>query len=112
MARLAALDDLLPTLAGVLDVRDVFERVSAIARNVIPHDIPSSAGARGRGMAIARKERSVPPAPADITDLRVVERSMIQKALEAARYNKSMAAKSLGLSRKQLYARLRQHGID
>jgi transcriptional regulator with GAF, ATPase, and Fis domain len=36
--RLEVLDELLPTLAGVLDIRDVFERVSAIAQNVIPHD--------------------------------------------------------------------------
>jgi len=30
LARLEALDDLLPTLAGVLDIREVFERVSSI----------------------------------------------------------------------------------
>src|SRR5262245_63518478 len=36
--RLQALDELLPTLTGVLDIRDVFERVAAIARRVIPHD--------------------------------------------------------------------------
>lgn len=36
--RLEALDELLPTLSGVLDIRDVFERVAAIARRVIAHD--------------------------------------------------------------------------
>ena len=36
--RLEALDELLPTLTGVLDIREVFERVSGIARSVIPHD--------------------------------------------------------------------------
>jgi GAF domain-containing protein len=41
LARLIALDELLPTLAGVLDIREVFERVSAIARRVIPHDLMS-----------------------------------------------------------------------
>jgi PAS domain S-box-containing protein len=39
--RLEALDELLPTLAGVLDVREVFERISAIARKVVPHDMLS-----------------------------------------------------------------------
>jgi PAS domain S-box-containing protein len=39
--RLEALDELLPTLSGVLDVREVFERVSAIARKVVPHDMMS-----------------------------------------------------------------------
>src|SRR5262245_58182220 len=41
LARLAALDELLPTLADVLDIREVFERVSIIAKNVIPHDTMS-----------------------------------------------------------------------
>jgi transcriptional regulator with GAF, ATPase, and Fis domain len=39
--RLEALDELLPMLAGVLDIREVFERVSAIARKVLPHDLLS-----------------------------------------------------------------------
>ncbi len=38
LRRLEALDELLPTLAGVLDIRDVFARVSDIARRVLPHD--------------------------------------------------------------------------
>src|SRR2546426_1831474 len=32
LRRLENLDELLPTLAGVLDIREVFERVSAIAK--------------------------------------------------------------------------------
>jgi len=36
---LEMLDGLLSTLAGVLDVREVFERVSGIARKVLPHDL-------------------------------------------------------------------------
>jgi PAS domain S-box-containing protein len=36
--RLEALDELLAALSGVLDIREVFERVSAIAKKVIPHD--------------------------------------------------------------------------
>jgi transcriptional regulator with GAF, ATPase, and Fis domain len=50
------------------------------------------------------------PAP-DTTDLRVLERTTIQRALQDARHNKSRAAKILGLTRKQLYVRLRQHGL-
>jgi transcriptional regulator with GAF, ATPase, and Fis domain len=38
LRRLEALEELLPTLAGVLDVRDVFGRVSEIAQRVLPHD--------------------------------------------------------------------------
>jgi transcriptional regulator with GAF, ATPase, and Fis domain len=41
LRRLEALDELLPTLAGVLDIREVFERMSAIAMKVLPHDMMS-----------------------------------------------------------------------
>ena len=41
LRRLEALDELLPTLAGVLDIREVFERMSAIAMTVLPHDMMS-----------------------------------------------------------------------
>jgi transcriptional regulator of acetoin/glycerol metabolism len=37
---------------------------------------------------------------------------MIEKALQNARFNKSEAAKLLGLTRAQLYVRLRKHGLD
>ncbi len=45
-------------------------------------------------------------------DLRSVERAMIEKAMKDARFNKSEAAKALGLTRAQLYVRLRKHGLD
>jgi transcriptional regulator with GAF, ATPase, and Fis domain len=38
LRRLDALDELLPTLAEVLDVREVFARIGEIAKRVIPHD--------------------------------------------------------------------------
>jgi DNA-binding NtrC family response regulator len=44
--------------------------------------------------------------------LRDIERTAIERALLDARYNKSHAARMLGLSRKQLYVRLRHHGLD
>jgi PAS domain S-box-containing protein len=50
--------------------------------------------------------------PADTTDLRSLERATIERALQDARHNKSQAAKKLGLTRKQLYVRLRQHGLE
>ena len=39
LKRLEALDELLPTLSGVLDVREVFVRISEITKQVLPHDI-------------------------------------------------------------------------
>jgi transcriptional regulator with PAS, ATPase and Fis domain len=46
-----------------------------------------------------------------VGDLVEIERGMVAKALSDARYNKSDAARALGLSRKQLYVRLRRFGL-
>jgi PAS domain S-box-containing protein len=45
-------------------------------------------------------------------DLQTMERTMIEQALRAARFNKSKAAKALGLTRTQLYVRMRKHGFN
>jgi len=37
---------------------------------------------------------------------------MIKQALEESRYNKSIAAKKLGLTRAQLYTRLKRYDLD
>ena len=41
-----------------------------------------------------------------------MERAMIEQALQTAHFNKSKAAKSLGLTRKQLYVRMRKYGFE
>jgi DNA-binding NtrC family response regulator len=53
---------------------------------------------------------SLPAAPA--VDLQSMERAMIEQALQNARFNKSKAAKALGLTRHQLYIRMRKHGFE
>ena len=60
----------------------------------------------------ARSPTSSPPTSGVSGDLRSVEREMIVKALEETHFNKSAAAKALGLTRAQLYVRLRKHGLD
>jgi PAS domain S-box-containing protein len=59
---------------------------------------------------------SVTEAPASVSpppgDLQSMERSMIEQALQAARFNKSKAAKALGLTRHQLYIRMRKYGFE
>jgi transcriptional regulator with GAF, ATPase, and Fis domain len=44
-------------------------------------------------------------------DLKSVERALIAKALDDAHFNKAEAARALGLTRAQLYVRLRKHGL-
>ncbi len=46
------------------------------------------------------------------SDLQSLERAMIEQALESTRFNKSKAAKLVGLTRHQFYIRLRKHGLD
>jgi transcriptional regulator with PAS, ATPase and Fis domain len=51
-------------------------------------------------------------ATAETTDLNEVERQTIGHVMRETRGNKSRAAKRLGLSRTQLYGRLRKYGLD
>jgi transcriptional regulator with PAS, ATPase and Fis domain len=52
------------------------------------------------------------PASTPSTDLGVVERDTIARVLQETRGNKSRAADRLGLSRTQLYVRLRKYKLD
>jgi DNA-binding NtrC family response regulator len=57
--------------------------------------------------------RSVPvEAPLSAPALEDLERQMVLDALARSKHNKSKAATLLGLSRSQLYTRLKRHGID
>jgi transcriptional regulator with PAS, ATPase and Fis domain len=49
--------------------------------------------------------------PVSASDLASLERAMIEQALIDARYNKTKAAKAVGLTRHQFYIRMRKHGI-
>jgi transcriptional regulator of acetoin/glycerol metabolism len=52
------------------------------------------------------------PVMVDSTDLHVVERQAIERAMREVNGNKSRAARQLGISRTQLYFRLRKHGLE
>jgi DNA-binding NtrC family response regulator len=43
--------------------------------------------------------------------LEVVERDLVERALTTARYNKSRAARLLGIPRGQFYSLLKRHGL-
>jgi two-component system response regulator AtoC len=51
-------------------------------------------------------------APSAAGDLHSMERTMIEQALQNARFNKSKAAQALGITRHQLYIRMRKHGLE
>jgi transcriptional regulator with GAF, ATPase, and Fis domain len=51
------------------------------------------------------------PFPVGGVNLEALERSLVVKALTQARYNKTRAAKLLGLTRAQLYSRIEKYGL-
>ena len=55
---------------------------------------------------------ATPSLPSSAGDLQSMERAMIEQALQAARFNKSRAAQALGLTRHQLYIRMRKYGLE
>jgi transcriptional regulator with GAF, ATPase, and Fis domain len=61
---------------------------------------------------VAAAASAGPPRPTSAGDLQSMERAMIEQALQTARFNKSKAAKVLGLTRHQLYIRMRKYGFE
>ena len=97
---------------NVRELRNVLERAAILCEGgLITTEhltfTTSNADARDtRPPAVAPTE-----VPTDSADLKFIEKGMIERALLDAKHNKSVAAKKLGLTRKQLYVRLRQHGL-
>jgi transcriptional regulator with PAS, ATPase and Fis domain len=56
--------------------------------------------------------QSARPPCREMTDLMSVERALIAKIMSQERWNKSKAARLLGISRTQLYYRLRKHSLE
>jgi Nif-specific regulatory protein len=91
------------------ELRNVLERATIlcdgglITTDHLPSDLaaPAAPGA----------ERAIAPPSLGTLDLNSAERELIVKALEAAQHNRTQAARLLGLTRPQLYRRLRKHGL-
>jgi transcriptional regulator with GAF, ATPase, and Fis domain len=100
---------------NVRELRNTLERAAILCEGgLINAEHLSLAGPRTSSLPLrdAPRHGDVPDTPpSTAADLEAVERSMVEKALKEARYNKSTAARTLGLSRKQLYVRLRRFGL-
>jgi DNA-binding NtrC family response regulator len=60
----------------------------------------------------ALPSRSKAPGDQATTNLGTLERETIERVLRETRWNKSRAAQYLGLSRTQLYIRIRKYGLE
>jgi transcriptional regulator with PAS, ATPase and Fis domain len=83
---------------NVRELRNVLERAMILADGDI----------ECRHLSLRAKTRM--SAPSD--DLSVVERGTIERILHQTGWNKSKAARHLGLTRMQLYGRLRRYGLE
>jgi transcriptional regulator with GAF, ATPase, and Fis domain len=108
---------------NVRELRNILERAAILCDGglitaehlaltvVLPPPLPRPA-ATAAAPAVdptAAGSQSVPPAAGDLQSM---ERTMIEQALKSARFNKSKAAKALGLTRHQLYIRMRKYGFE
>jgi Nif-specific regulatory protein len=110
---------------NVRELRNILERASILCEGGLigPEHLAISAGGRpghasppGKAASEAFA-RDVPPsrddAPPSVEGrLKSVERDLIKQALQRVRFNKSRAAKDLGLSRQQLYTRMKKYGLE
>jgi DNA-binding NtrC family response regulator len=107
----------------VRELRNSLERAAILCEGgtITPDHLAFANGWRGRSIttvpvatpgASAAGNRRSPGPPAAAGDLETAERAMIAQALERSRFNKSKAARDLGLTRQQLYVRLRRYGLE
>jgi len=100
---------------NVRELRNVLERASILSGGgLITHEHLIVPAPRSPASAPSSPERAgtvSPPRATRAPSLADLERDAIERALVEARYNKSRAARALGLTRGQLYGRLRRLGM-
>jgi transcriptional regulator with GAF, ATPase, and Fis domain len=95
-----------PWPGNVRELRNTLERAAILCEGGLITTEHLNLEVR-RAPAVAADERDAAP----VTDLWTIERALVKKALEDARFNKARAARTLGLTRTQLYVRLRRFGL-
>jgi transcriptional regulator with PAS, ATPase and Fis domain len=99
---------------NVRELRNVLERAAILSDGgvICAEHLNIPAGPRMSTAHPHAAPESAAPRPLPAGELQTVERAMIEEALQTARFNKSKAAKALGLTRHQLYIRMRRHGLE
>jgi transcriptional regulator with PAS, ATPase and Fis domain len=94
---------------NVRELRNAIERAVILADGDVIHSEHLPVGSPRQPSADATAAAA--PFPAGGVNLEALERSLVVKALTQARYNKTRAAKLLGLTRAQLYSRIEKYGL-
>jgi transcriptional regulator with PAS, ATPase and Fis domain len=84
---------------NVRELRNVLERATIVCENGVIHSDDLSLW-------------PVPPAIVDTTHLEALERRAIERVMREAEGNKARASRQLGITRTQLYMRLRKYGLE
>ena len=95
---------------NVRELRNAIERAVILADGGYIHSehLPVTMPRDKSGAPPAGAAATLPPGGVNLED---IERSLVAKALTQARYNKTRAAKLLGLTRAQLYSRIEKYGL-
>jgi transcriptional regulator with GAF, ATPase, and Fis domain len=86
---------------NVRELRNALERAAILAEGGLIHS-----------QQLSLQSRSKPTSAQATSDLGTVERETIARVLREAQWNKSKAARRLGLSRTQLYVRMKKYGLE
>jgi len=107
---------------NVRELRNILERASILCEGglITPEHLAIGLGIRPAARVAFREPAAMtpvaepqrPPQPVSSAgDLKSLERDMIEQALQRVRFNKSEAARALGMTRHQLYVRMKRHGL-
>ena len=112
---------------NVRELRNVLERAAILcdgglilsehlALSIQPAVLPQQTRPVAPADLVTPRPEAMPATPVlaarSANDIRSIERTMIERALQDSRFNKSKAAAILGLTRAQLYGRMRRYGLD
>jgi transcriptional regulator with PAS, ATPase and Fis domain len=103
-----------PWPGNVRELRNALERAAILVEGglITAAHLPISVtrqDSAARGAAPGAAGAFLPPEGVDLESL---ERDYVKEALKKARFNKSRAAKLLGLTRAQLYSRIEKYGLE
>ncbi len=104
-----------PWPGNVRELRNALERAAILCDGglITAAHLPISVSGHEAGRAGASAAAGGAPAfPPGGVDLESLEKEYVKEALAQARFNKSKAAKLLGLTRAQLYSRIEKYGLE